>query len=239
MVAAAACILQATVLRALDSLPSVIVGSHLSQELFAKKMRLFLGIPLPLPVLAVATDVQAKVMKCAGELPTRLRPISLETHGHITLLFLGASSPNIPAILREQLQQKLLSEPSGFGRIRVRQEAATFNRKASLIYVPVTADEKLRNLQRIIRETSLQLVPSIANDRKEFNAHITIARANGGIRTVEKRQEAVRNANSSMDNEGQVESIIDSIVLYHSTREGQGKEEKLVYKELWKIELQK
>lgn len=200
-------------------------------------MRLFLGLSLAPSILAVATDVQAKVMKCADQLPTRLRPISLDTHGHITLVFLGASSPNTPTLLREQLQNKLLSEPPGYGHIRVRREAAAFNRKASLIYVPVTADEKLQSLQRILRETSIQLVPSIKNDRKEFNAHITIARANGGIRTVEQRQEVIRNANSSMDNEAEMKAIVDSIVLYHSTREGEGKEEKLVYKELWKLDL--
>lgn len=212
--------------------------SALREQLCEQKMRLFLGIPLPLPVLAVAADVQAEVMKCAGELPTRLRPILLDTHGHITLVFLGACSPNIPTLLREQLQQKLLSQPPGYGHIRVRREAAAFNRNVSLIYVSVTADAKLRNLQRILREISVQLIPSIANDRKEFNAHITIARANGGIRTVDQRQEVIRSANSNMDNEAETEAVVDSIVLYHSTREGEGKAEKLVYKELWKIDLQ-
>ncbi len=162
-----------------------------------------------------------------------MRPVSLGTHGHVTLVFLGETDISVPSALRVAVRKEINSLRLPLPpKLEATQKAATFGDSAAVIYLPVSIDDSFSALQRAVKAAAVSVHPETARDRKSYRAHITLARAKGGRRTSKQRYRAVNNANQELEVNSHVAFTADKVILFESTRE-HSDDRKLIYKELW------
>lgn len=198
-------------------------------------MRLFLALPLPPAVIALATEVQTCVIGAAA-CPS-FRPVQFASATpHITLAFLGETSEEMPSSLRESAQTTLhalrLSSPP---RLVARRIAASFGRSVNVAYVPVSVDEPMLAMQRALYAAASSLHPTLAS-HDNFNAHITVTRGSGRSRDARRLELAeacrvLQERNAAGTGVDEVVFDAERVALFESKKEDGA----IVYEEIWSL----
>lgn len=207
-------------------------------------MRLFLALPLPSTVVALASDVQTCLRNVNQGQAALFRDVQFSrTTAHITLAFLGETDETIPRLLYDKVRQHvnqlaITTSP----HLVAHRDVQTFNSAANVVYMPVTIDDAMRNAQSAVYAAAASCCPSL--DRKSFKPHVTIARAQTprNHRAVTKRSNALEDARGKLHDRNledpggaQLAFTAENVVLYESKK----MEGCVVYEKLWSVALVK